>query len=184
MSDTIMSDLFMITGNSGKFAEVSALIPGIKQLELDLDEIQETDAEIVVRHKLVEAQSKYDGRFIVGDTSLYFNGLNNLPGPLIKWFLKHLGPEGVADLVKEKDSSAVAKTIIGYSNAEKEIYFFEGQISGSIVSPRGGQGFGWDSIFIPEGESETFAQLGIEKKNQLSMRRKAVEKLIEHLKQE
>ena len=52
---------------------------------------------------------------------------------------------------------------------------------GSIVTPpRGNRAFQWDCIFVPDGESETFAELG-ERKNKISMRRKALEQFMVHL---
>jgi non-canonical purine NTP pyrophosphatase (RdgB/HAM1 family) len=79
--------------------------------------------------------------------------------------------------------NAEAKTIIGYINSERNIYFFEGSVSGTIVAPRG-EGFGWDPIFQPRGYSRTFGELTFEEKNAISMRRMAIEKLKEHLESE
>ena len=56
------------------------------------------------------------------------------------------------------------------------MYFFEGEIKGSISSvPKGSRDFQWDCIFIPEGEIETFAEMG-DKKNTISMRKIAFDK--------
>ena len=77
--------------------------------------------------------------------------------------------------------NAEAKVIIGYSNSVGEISFFEGNTKGTIVAPRGTEGFGWDPIFQPEGYEKTFAELGVEEKNKFSMRRIAVEKVKEFL---
>ena len=59
---------------------------------------------------------------------------------------------------------------------------FEGIVNGSIISERrGGEGFGYDPIFQPEGYDKTFAELGSEIKNHISHRARAVEKLVEFL---
>jgi len=62
---------------------------------------------------------------------------------------------------------------------------FEGIANGSIIEERrGGEGFGYDPIFQPDGYNQTFAELGLEVKNKISHRAKAVRKLVEYLKKE
>jgi XTP/dITP diphosphohydrolase len=61
---------------------------------------------------------------------------------------------------------------------------FEGIVNGSIISERrGGEGFGYDPIFQPEGYDKAFAELGSEIKNHISHRARAVEKLAHYLKE-
>jgi inosine/xanthosine triphosphate pyrophosphatase family protein len=62
--------LYFITGNAGKFTEIAAIVPGLHQLKLDLDEIQSLDPKVVIEHKLKQAAAQHDGEFIVEDTSL------------------------------------------------------------------------------------------------------------------
>ncbi len=174
--------LFFITGNKNKLAEIQAMIPNVEQLELDLPELQEIDAHEIIKAKLHEARKHHDGEFIVEDTSLYFEGLNGLPGPLIKWFLQSLGHDGLTGLANKIDNTkATAKTIIGYSKDNDSIEFFEGAVEGKIVSSRGEVRFGWDSIFLPDGYEKTYAEMLPEEKNSMSHRHKAVTKLSEHL---
>lgn len=62
------------------------------------------------------------------------------------------------------------------------LYLFEGIVNGSIIRERrGGEGFGYDPIFQPEGYDQTFAELGNEVKNHISHRARAVQKLAEFL---
>lgn len=174
--------LFFVTSNKNKFSELKELIPNVEQLELDLLEIQEIDAKKIIQEKLNEAFKHTSGEFIVEDTSLTFESLNGLPGPLIKWFLSSIGTEGLVTLVnKLGNTKAEAKTIIGYAKNLNEVYFFEGSISGEIAGPRGTSGFGWDPIFQPEGSDKTFAEMGQEEKNKISHRSIATNKLAEFL---
>ncbi len=175
-----MTDLFFITGNAGKFSEAKKFIPEIKQLDLDLAEIQSLDAHEIIQHKLEEARKKHSGRFIVEDSALYINSMNGLPGPLIKWFAKSIGYDGLAKLTKIFGSKASAKCIIGYFDG-KETKFFDGNVNGKIVEPRGEGGFGWDGNFVPNGYKKTFGEMPAEEKNKISMRKIAFEKLKAYL---
>lgn len=174
--------LYFITGNKNKFEEVKAILGDVEQLDIDLPEIQDIDARNIVRAKLLEALNHKDGEFIVEDTSLYLDCLKGLPGPLIKWFMKTIGNDGLANLAEKLgDKKAEAKTIIGYAKNKDEIEFFEGVIPGKIVAQTGVSGFGWDPIFQPDGHDKTFAEMTAEEKNGVSMRKIAVEKLKEFL---
>ncbi|MFH1561222.1 MAG: non-canonical purine NTP pyrophosphatase [Patescibacteria group bacterium] len=175
-------DIFFITGNQNKFDEVRSVLGNIKQLDIDLPEIQHFDAREIIRAKLLEAQKHHNGQFIVEDTSLYSDCLNGLPGPLVKWFMKTVGNDGLSDIAtKMGNLDAQAKTIVGYSQDNDNIHFFEGVIPGKIVSPRGKLGFGWDPIFQPDGHKKTFAEMTSGEKNSLSMRKLASSKLKEFM---
>lgn len=174
--------LYFITGSKNKFAEAKAILGDMEQLDIDLPEIQDIDSKNIINAKLFEALKHEKGGLVVEDTSLSFSCLNGLPGPLIKWFLKTIGNDGLFQLVEKSGNDiAEAKTIIGYARSEKEIYFFEGSISGRIVAPRGETNFGWDPIFLPNGFSQTFAEMSREEKNKISMRRLSLNKLKDFL---
>lgn len=170
--------LLFITGNRNKFEEVKAVLPQVEQLDIDLPEIQSIDAREIVKAKLLEALKHRKAGFIVEDTSLYFDCLNGLPGPLIKWFMKAIGNQGLFDLVNRSgNTKAEAKTIIGYAQSPSEIHYFEGSVKGNIILPSGETSFGWDPIFQPEGFGQSFAQIAKDEKNRISMRRIAVNQL-------
>lgn len=185
--------LKFITGNKNKFSEAKNILNcNIEQIDLDLVEIQELDAREVVKHKLNEAVKQTgNSEFIVEDTSLYLEALssndnddnnNQMPGPLIKWFLKTLGSYGIYELTnKYNNFNATAVTQIGYIKDSK-IMFFEGKIKGKIVKPIGTNGFGWDSIFMPNDEiNKTYAEMSSVEKEKFSMRKIAFEKLNNYL---
>ncbi|MDP2587579.1 MAG: non-canonical purine NTP pyrophosphatase [bacterium] len=174
--------LTFVTGNKNKLAEVQAILGDVQQLDVEVHEIQELDPHAIIKHKLDEARHHSKAELIVEDTSLYCDGLKGLPGPFIKWFLKLLGPAGLAKLViGTGNTRATAKSIVGYSSPSGEIEFFEGRITGTIVEPRGPDKFGWDPIFMPEGFCQTFAEMPQDQKNKISMRRQALDKLKTHL---
>lgn len=176
-------NISFITGNQGKLREAQELLPDIQGIDLDLVEIQELDATKIIRAKLAEAQRSHTGRFIVEDTSLSLDDMHGLPGQLVKWFLQSIGIEGIYQLAQTlRSARATARTFIGYANEHGKVAFFEGTISGMIVSPRGTNGFGWDAIFQPDHSFKTFAEMTPEEKQQFSMRRLAIEQLKRHLK--
>jgi len=167
-----------ITGNAGKFAEAKAIIPDLEQVSFDLLEIQSLDSKKIIGEKLREAQKHHQGEFIVEDTSLSVVAMKGLPGPLVKWFQDTIGNHGIHQIAATyPDQTAIAKTVIGYSNPEGEIRYFEGEVKGKIVAPSDAVGFGWDQIFQPDGYDKTFGEMGKEEKNKISMRRLAFEKL-------
>jgi non-canonical purine NTP pyrophosphatase (RdgB/HAM1 family) len=174
--------LYFITGNKNKFEEAKAILSGVEQLDIDLPEMQDLDAKNIIEAKLAEALKHKKGEFMVEDTSLYMDCLNGLPGPFIKWFLKSIGNNGLAGLAERLgNNKAEAKTIIGYAGKDGDIHFFEGSIRGKIIAPQGETNFGWDPIFQPDGFDKSFAEMGKEEKNKISMRKVALEKLKDFL---
>ena len=182
MQKNNMKKIIFITGSKGKLNEAQSMIPEVVGKNFDLPEIQEMDAKKVIEAKLKEAYKNHKGSYIVEDTSLYFDCLNGLPGPLIKWFLESMGDKKLAELaLKYKNKKAEAKTIIGYIDGKGKTKYFEGKIKGTIVLPKGKKGFGWDKIFIPVGHKITFGQMDRIEKNKISMRKIALGKLKKYL---
>ncbi len=155
--------LKFITGNKNKFLEVKKNLKPLKveQINLPLDEIQDLDPHKVISHKLNQVFKKHKGHFIVEDDSLYLDCLNGqLPGPFIRWFNDTIGNAGLLKLTQKMgNSNVVLKVIIGYAKSPKEIIFFESDVKGNIVKPKGKGGFGFDLIFKPKKSNKTFAEL-------------------------
>ena len=175
--------IYFVTGNKNKLQEAQAIMPEIEGLDLDLAEIQELNSQKILETKLEEAKKyKPNCNLMVEDLSLEIEGMNGMPGPLIKWFLKSVGIEGVVKMAKMfGNQKATARLTLGFSNKLGENKFFEGIVKGKIVEPRGESDFGWDSIFVPDGFDKTFAEMGMEEKNKISHRKIALEKLKEYL---
>lgn len=80
-------------------------------------------------------------------------------------------------LGSQENRKARFRTVIALIYNHKE-YLFEGIVEGNIINERrGGQGFGYDPVFIPEGRKATFAEMDLSEKNSLSHRARALEKL-------
>ncbi|WP_337152723.1 non-canonical purine NTP pyrophosphatase [Morganella morganii] len=169
-----------ITKNDSKINEVNAILDmdniEIIAAKYSIDEIQTEDVIALVKDKLFKAFKKVGRPVFVEHTGLYIDNLNGFPGGLTQIFWDKLEADKFSLLFGCGDNTKlVAKTTIGYCDAKK-IYIFTGEINGRISSePKGNRDFQWDCIFIPDGESETFAEMG-DKKNEISMRRKAFDK--------
>jgi non-canonical purine NTP pyrophosphatase (RdgB/HAM1 family) len=174
--------VYFITGNKNKFLEAKSVLPELQQLEVDLPEIQSLDAKEIIKHKLRVARKQFpDKAIIVEDTSLYFERLNGLPGPLVKHMLESLGTKGLYKFAWSFNiTKAAARVMIGFSEPQRRPEFFSALVTGQIVYPRG-ESFGWDSIFQPDGSDKTFAELGPEGKAKFSMRTSAFKKLKDYL---
>ena len=91
-----MKNIYLISGNEGKLREFQSIIPQVKNIRLELDEIQSLDPIKIIEHKLNSAKNKLNNEginfdyIIVEDTSLFIDSLNGLPGPFIKFFLKSI----------------------------------------------------------------------------------------------
>lgn len=191
-----MSYITFVTGNPNKLKEVVAILAesqdpsgvskvgkySITNKALDLIEIQGTIEEVTI-HKAQSAAELIGGPVLVEDTCLGFNALNNLPGPYIKWFVQAVGLQGLVDLLyKFEDKGANAICTFGFCEGPgKEVKIFQGITKGTIVDSRGPTNFGWDSVFQPEGFTQTYAELDKLVKNSISHRFKALDKLRDFL---
>jgi non-canonical purine NTP pyrophosphatase (RdgB/HAM1 family) len=165
-----MSKIYFVTSSSNKFREANSIIPVLERINIDLPEIQSLQSEEIIKAKLITARQHTQDPLVVEDTGLYMDGINGLPGPFIKFFVEKLTTAGLANLaISTGNHLATARTVIGYSVVGKEPILCEGLLKGRIVSPRG-QGFGWDSIFEPEGFNLTLGEMELEQKLKISMR--------------
>ena len=166
------SSLFNKTGNAMKQREISMILSDcgedfvdLKILDVDLPEIQEINTEAIAKDKARQGAQLAGGACVVEDTSLEFHALGGMPGPFIKWFQDKLGCEGLYKILtdyEDKSASAVCTlAFCPYPHADPVI--FTGRCSGKIVEPQEGQGFGWDTIFVPDGETQPFSQMSTEK---------------------
>lgn len=74
------------------------------------------------------------------------------------------------------------RTVIAFIDDEGKEHLFEGSVKGQIIAEeRGVAGFGYDSLFVPDGFSRTFAEMSEEEKNQISHRGKATGKFFRYL---
>ncbi len=172
-----------VTGNQNKADQVAAWLGmPIEHRKLDLDELQSLNLLEVVEHKARQAHGIINRPVLVEDCGLGFEALGGLPGPFIKWFEKP-GYEALCRMLDGfDDRRAVAHLAYGLFDG-KTIRFFEGEMQGTIAhKPAGTRGFGWDVIFIHDGQTKTRGELDEEMWSKLSYRKQTVYKLAEYLK--
>lgn len=175
-----LDDLVFVTSNQGKVREAEAVLArALDHLALDLPEIQSLDLEEVVRAKVEAAWQTLQRPVLVEDTGLELTGLGGFPGPLIRWLLISVGPEGIARIAHTfGDPRARARCLVCAGDGESTI-LGDGVVEGSIaLEPRGSGGFGWDSVFMPDdGGGRTYGEMEEDEKNLISHRRKAFDAL-------
>lgn len=174
-------NILFITGNPSKLKEAKRIFEGYDRAYRIISkrcaflEIQGT-AEQIIDAKLDYTFEVFRKPLMVEDTSLCFDELGGLPGPYIKEFERAMGYEKIASLASPS-CSATARCYVGFIDSDGRKHIFVGEVKGTIVSPRGSNGFGWDTIFVPEGFEKTFAELPAQEKNSMSHRKRAFEKL-------
>ncbi len=155
----------------------------VKPFPIRIEELRTEDLHQLVSDKLLVAFKMIGKPVFVEHTGLFINSLNGFPGGLTQIFWDRLQAERFSELIgRLDDPAAEARTLIGYCDGRKR-HFFEGVVAGRIApSPAGHGGFEWDDVFIPEGQTQTFAQLGTQK-NGLSMRRRALDAFVAYLRE-
>ena len=178
-----MVNFALVTGNRGKLEESRRIVgedlPGVA---LDLPEIQHRDPHVILAAKAEAAWRELGRPLVVEDTSLELAALNGFPGPLVKWMLEAVGAEGIARVaLAAGEPRATARCLLLYRDAERTVVG-EGVAPGTLVLPaRGDGGFGWDPVFLPEGETQTYAELKDAVKDHIGHRGRAWQALLAQL---
>jgi XTP/dITP diphosphohydrolase len=155
-----------VTSNPDKAREAAEILGvELRSIALDLPELQDLDVAQVAAAKAAaarEALGAPDSPILVEDSGLVVEAWNGLPGALTKWFLASVGNEGILRMIsgeEDRSARAVCAVAVAFADGSKRVSL--GEVGGMIApEPRGSGGFGWDPIFIPEGHSETYAELG------------------------
>lgn len=175
----------LVTGNPNKAAEFAKLLAGteIRTAPLEIPEIQSFDLEEIVRAKVEHAQRALGGAVLVEDVSLDLEVLGGFPGPFVKFWAKNVGHDTAVGLIEKtgKDKATI-RCGFGYADGTRVIYV-EGKISGRFVPRRGETGFGFDFYFVPDGETQTFSEMG-ERKSEIGHRRLGLDAMCRRLKEE
>lgn len=194
-------ELWIATGNKGKLQEYQILmgsIEGIKvhsQNELPSFTTRPEDGKTFEENARIKSKTLRAVKntvWVLGeDSGLEVEGLNNLPGI---HSARYAGPkasdsENVSKLLKMMALKPMANrnakficSVVLYTPTGEE-WVIRGEMKGKIATkPAGLHGFGYDPVFIPEGQDKTLAELGGGYKNQHSHRAMAIKAILERMK--
>ena len=189
-----MIKLVFATSNANKVREVQQMLGGILEIQSLKDigcteEIPETQPSIQGNaiQKANYVLQHYQIDCFAEDTGLEIDSLDGAPGV---YSARYAGPQrdneanirkALNGLKDKTNRQAQFRTVIALS-LNGEMLTFEGITRGEIIKEkRGDGGFGYDSVFCPEGHSKTFAEMSADEKNKISHRAKAISKLLEYL---
>ncbi len=179
----VLPPFVLVTGNPGKRREAERILGHqIDTAVVDLPELQELDLRAVLVAKADEAWRRLERPLVVEETGLELGALNGFPGPLVKWMLQAVGPDGIARVALSSGNASVAAVCsLLYRGPEGDVVA-TGRTEGTLVLPgRGTHGFGWDPVFLPDGESRTYGELSAERKDAIGHRGRAWRSLLESL---
>lgn len=188
--------LVFATNNAHKLDEIRAIL-GDRVEVLSLKDIH-CEADIPETADTLEGNAALKAEYIyknygldcfADDTGLEVEALGGAPGV---YSARYAGGEGhdseanmkklLVELKGKTNRKAQFRTAICLIEDGTE-HLFEGVVKGEIIEKkRGCSGFGYDPVFVPEGYTETFAEMGNEEKNKISHRARATQKLCDYLK--
>lgn len=188
-------EIVFATNNAHKLQEVRVIVGSdcrvLSLAEIGChDDIPET-ADTIEGNALLKARwvkERYGYDCFADDTGLEVDALGGAPGVRSA---RYAAQEGGAD----HDSQANMRLLLRHmeGNTDRRARFrtvmalildgqehlYEGKVEGTITEgPRGNDGFGYDPVFLPQGESRTFAEMSAGEKNSLSHRRRALDAML------
>lgn len=184
-------EILFATSNLNKLEEIQSMLPSfiklisLKEIKLEED-IPETSSTIQGNaiQKTDFIFNKFEINCFADDTGLEVEALGGEPGVRSARYAGEQKKDDdnrallLRNLEGVEDRSARFKTVISLVFKNKQ-YLFEGIINGAIsFEEKGSMGFGYDSIFIPENETRSFAEMPLDEKNKISHRGRAFSKMI------
>ncbi|MEQ1503360.1 MAG: non-canonical purine NTP pyrophosphatase [Myxococcota bacterium] len=179
--------MILVTSNENKWREAQRILDRpLDRVALELPEIQAAAIRDVAIAKARAAWAALgpphggaQGRVVVvEDAGLELAAFGGFPGPFVKYWEALGGLDAICrSLDGTSTRAATAVCVLALCDGD-EVLVAEGRVDGEIAkAPRGANGFGWDPIFVPAGETRTYAELGRDEKDARSHRRRAWEAL-------
>ena len=174
-----LSELFFASSNENKFQEAERILTnlGVKVnfSKTTLEEIQSSSLSEIAEQKAIIAYELIQKPVIIEDDGLFIDSLNGFPGPYSSYVYDTIGNKGIMNLLENSEfRDAKFVSIIAYLGGSDGVKLFESSIPGKISSVIEKGGWGYDPIFIPDGESKTYAN--VSDKDKLSHRAASLKK--------
>lgn len=182
------------SANAHKVGEIRRLLGGLVEIVErpahagDIPEDEPTLEGNAV-HKATAIARLVGGAVLADDTGLEVAALGGAPGVRSARFAGDSATDAdnrrklLSDLDGVEDRRAAFRTVLALADPDGTVHLFEGVCSGTIATAeRGAGGFGYDSVFVPDGgDGRTFAEMSPSEKDGVSHRAGAVAKLSEWL---
>ena len=199
MKTRVEPSILIATGNRGKVRELTELlrpVPALFKCLADFPGVHEVEETGSTFHENAGLKASGYARqtglwSIADDSGLEIKALNGAPGVLsARYGGESAGfPEKMklvlAAMEKAADRGREARFVCSMVLADNDgrwVAEAEGECVGKIAyRPKGGEGFGYDPIFIPDGFDKTFGELSDQTKHKISHRARAAEKIIPYL---
>ena len=145
-----------------------------------LQEIQSDELAVIARAKARDAYCRLGRPVIVEDDGLFIEALGGFPGAYSSYILRTIGIAGVLNLLDGSgDRRARFSAAIAYDDGS-ESRTFVASVRGTISeASRGEKSWGYDPVFVPDGQGRTFAEMGPDQKIEASHRTRALEAFAE-----
>jgi XTP/dITP diphosphohydrolase len=191
-----MRRLILSTDNKNKAKELREILKDLPLEILTKKEAGVENLQVVEDGDTLEYNSLKKARELAelvdhmvmsDDSGLFVDALDGEPGVYSSRYGGEDGNDALNNRtllrnLKGRERTAAFRTVIALITENGKEYTVKGECRGRILEePRGDNGFGYDPLFVPEGYSETFAQLPADIKNSISHRRRAIDALREKL---
>jgi XTP/dITP diphosphohydrolase len=190
----MLKELVIASHNQGKINEFRQMLSpfGVtvySAVDLNLPDVDETGTTFAENALLkAEALAAASGKpCLADDSGLCVDALNGRPGVYSARYAPNRDFDKAMQMLIDElkqtgktDWSAHFSCVLALKIPSEEALLFEGRVDGKIVAERRGcNGFGFDPIFMPEGEMRTFAEMSAEEKKHISHRGRAVAAFLE-----
>ena len=191
-----MKQLFFFSNNKNKIAEIKKIfnrseIKILSSIDLNINNEPKESGKSFEENAKIKSDYGFKKTGIpcfADDSGICIESLNWKPGILSKRFLNNFKSNEacfesvIKSTKKNSEQNAYFKTSISLTVKNNQNVIFNGKINGKISEQaKGGFGFGYDPIFIPNNYDKTLAELSTKEKNEISHRSIAVTKLINFL---
>ena len=179
----------MVTSNEGKAREFAAALEGVpwrvERVDMEVQEVQADTLEQVAEDSALwlVARGAVEPPFVLEDAGLFVDALGGFPGVYSAYAFRTIGCRGILRLMEgREDRRARFESRLALVLPDGTLELLSGTCRGTVPpEERGGGGFGFDPVFVPEGQELTFAQMGLREKEALSHRGRALRGLRERL---
>lgn len=183
-----MHSVVLITSNPQKAKEIAiALEPygiALTHQAIDLPEIQSNRLEDVIIDKVSKAYAVVQQPVIVDDAGIYFSEYKEFPGVYSRYMFMALDFAGLFKLIDHPQLAYFASFIAYKATADSAPQLFSGRCEGTVIPDQRGTlkpTMPYDSMFIPRGDTRTFAEMPISDKQKYDHRSQAIRKFANYL---